>query len=116
MKTANTNPDIYCFEHNIDGSYAIQFFEYAKEHKHRLIGGTEIGDMFHVVFFKDDKDGNRVIDDKFEAIFSDPLTYLKRLKGTPYYGMLARKTVLSSEIFDDLIEKVMRKNGKSVSK
>jgi len=66
---------------------------------------------YHIAFFYFDE--NRfVFDEKFEAIFYSPMTYIKNLIGSKYHGIMARKSKRSGEWFDQLIKETMEKmNG-----
>lgn len=70
------------------------------------IEGTDVGDMYHVAFFKRTEDGME-FDDHFEAIFADPLTYVKNLYGMELYGTFLKKREKSAEWWDDYLKSVM---------
>lgn len=75
------------------------------DYKHTPIEGNSIGDKFHIAFFRPDGEGNAKFDEHFEAIFADPLVYLKGLIGMELYGCLIRKTESSSKWFDNYVKK-----------
>lgn len=57
------------------------------------VGNTEIGDMYHIAFFKEGEDGMPIFDEEFEAIFADPTTYITHnIVGMNLYGCVFRKT------------------------
>ena len=65
---------------------------------------TEIGDKYHVAFFKRDREtGEYSFDEKFEAIFADPMVYAKNLAGHNLFGTIMRKQEKSSDWFDDYL-------------
>lgn len=73
------------------------------------IDNSKMGDMFHVCFFKRNDSGKPEFDDAFEAIFSDPITYVsKTLMGLEIYGCFCRKTDKSVEWFQDYLTKVVK--------
>ena len=72
------------------------------------IDNTELGYMYHVAFFKErEEDGEIVLNDCFEAIFADPVTYAKGLLGSKLFGTFIRKTEKSSDWFDDYLKNVV---------
>jgi hypothetical protein len=73
----------------------------------KLIGNTEIGDMYHVAFFKRNEKGEPTFDDAFEAIFADPSIYVSNLAGVGVYGCMVKKTEKSSEWFDDYLQRTV---------
>jgi hypothetical protein len=72
------------------------------------IGGSELGDNFDIILFKEDMDGKLIEPDRFEAILMEPLEYISTLITGDWYGIIARKTTTSqkfvNEIFDKLTE------------
>jgi hypothetical protein len=72
------------------------------------IDNTELGYMYHVAFFKErEEDGEIVLNDCFEAIFADPVTYARGLLGSKLFGTFIRKTEKSSDWFDDYLKNVV---------
>jgi hypothetical protein len=65
------------------------------------IGGSDIGDLYHVLLFREGMEGFEEVD-KFEAIFGCPLEYMSNLIPSGWYGVFARKTTTSDEFFDEL--------------
>lgn len=72
------------------------------------VGATEMGNMFHVAFFKENEGGFE-IDDTFEAIFTDPKVYLEGLAGSNLFGVICRKTANSSSWFREYLQETMNK-------
>lgn len=79
-----------------------------EECKGAPVGGTDIGDMFHIAFFKRDDDGEPVFDEHFEAIFADPQFYVEGLIGAELYGCVLRKTTGSGKWWDDYLNKTVK--------
>jgi len=76
----------------------LSFFTFNKKaFKGKPIGGTEIGDMFHIAFFRKNEDGLPEYDDDFEAIFADPVVYIESLVGSNLFGCILRKTEKSGK-------------------
>lgn len=88
------------YEEDVHVDYSIEGFVFNdKKLKSKKIEFTEIGDMYHIAFFKADKETILKFDEDFEAIFADPLTYVKNLIGSSLYGCMVRKTSKSSKWF-----------------
>lgn len=90
-----------------DGEYGnskIVFFELGDDAKNGTpIENSELGDMFHVVIYKFNKEQNDIeFDDTFEAIFVDPVHYAKRLLPN-FYCTIIRKTNTSVKWFEDYL-------------
>lgn len=106
-------PDAFMFVHDNDGGYDVYRMDYTGMSK-EPVDNSELGDCFHVAFFYTDENGNSVFDESFEAIFIDPMTYIKTLVGSKYYGLLARKTEDSTKWFENSIKLIMgAKNDKA---
>jgi hypothetical protein len=72
------------------------------------VGGTDLGDEYHIILFKEDEDGKPYELDKFDAILGEPLDYISNLIPMDWYGIVSRKTttsgILVEKLFDNLIE------------
>jgi hypothetical protein len=90
--------------------FIFHFFNLKNEHENGApIDNSNMGDMFHVAFFKRDDDGKPQFDDSFEAIFIDPITYVsKTLIGSEIYGCFCRKTDKSEKWFEDYLTRVAK--------
>jgi hypothetical protein len=85
-----------------DGQLEISFFTFNDEvNKGSPIENNAVGDKFHVALFKEDDEGDITFDETFEAIFADPVVYLKGLAEMGIYGTFVRKTEKSQKWFDD---------------
>lgn len=98
--------DGFCFIPDNDGNFDVAFFK-AKSDNGAPVGGTAIGEMYHIAFFKDDENGVPYIDDMFEAILGDPMQYISNLVGSNLYGIFLRKTENSTEWFKDYVTLIM---------
>jgi hypothetical protein len=77
-----------------------------EELKGSPIESTEIGDMYHIAFFKENEHGHPEFDDEFEAIFSDPTTYIQHsIVGMNLFGCVFRKTNVSQRWWQDYLIK-----------
>ena len=102
--------DGLCFVPEDDDSAKIVYFSLKEGNNHgKPIENSCIGDMFHVVLFKHNKeDGEMVYDDTFEAIFSDPEQYGKNLLPN-FYAFFVRKTEKSVKWFEEYMRDLMER-------
>jgi hypothetical protein len=75
------------------------------------IGGNNLGDLYHIVLFRDDeKNSNEYSDvDQFEAILACPLEYASGLIPGGFYGIIARKTTTSDTMMKKLLDFMKKK-------
>jgi hypothetical protein len=75
------------------------------------IGGNALGDLYHIVLFRDSKENPEEYDDvdNFEAILACPLEYVSGLIPGGFYGIIARKTTTSHKIVDKLLAMMKKK-------
>jgi len=104
--------DGFYFTHNdIDPvNYDISFFTFKDDMVGReKIDYTELGDMYHVAFFKMNmKTSTAEFDGEFEAIFRDPICYIENLVGSDIFGLFVRKTDKSAEYFNDYLTSIRK--------
>ena len=70
------------------------------------IDSSHMGNMYHIVVFKQDNQGNPVEPDLFEAILTEPLEYLSGLIKCDFYGLVAKKTTTSTDFIQNLFDKL----------
>jgi len=70
------------------------------------IDACNMGNMYHIVLFKQDIDGNPVNPDLFEAILTEPLEYISRMIKCDFYGVVAKKTTTSSDFIQNMFDKL----------
>lgn len=104
MKTADYD-GIYFIPHDEDpDGMKIAFFNLNEEFRGgESIGGSPMGDCWHVVYFKTTESGVEM-DDPMEAIFADPAVYVEGLAGGNIYGCMVRKTTKSGKWFQNYLE------------
>jgi hypothetical protein len=86
----------------------LSFFTFKDEYGGGTpIGGNQIGDNYHLAFFKENEDGLPEFDDAFEAILGDPESYVKNLVGAGLYGCVVRKTTKTGKWFEDYLTSVV---------
>lgn len=73
-----------------------------------LTGGNETGDMYHVAFFTATESGDVEITDEFDAIFTEPLTYLQNLIGVITFGVMLKKRQNSIEWFKNYLTSIVK--------
>jgi len=67
------------------------------------IGGSSMGDSYHIILFKEGDEGVTDIDN-FKAILGCPFEYASLLVRGGWYGMIARNTTTSDEMCNDMLE------------
>ncbi|NBP01208.1 MAG: hypothetical protein EBU90_13925 [Proteobacteria bacterium] len=70
------------------------------------IDQSEMGNMYHIILFKEDAEGNITNPDLFEAILIEPLEYVSRMITCDFYGLVAKKTTTSSEFIQSTFDKL----------
>ncbi len=91
-------------EGDVQNSIQIQGNEYSDPGI--PLGGSSLGDEFHIVLFRDlggdsDEYGEP---DSFDAVLADPLEYISGLIPAGWYGIIARKTTTSRPIIDRMLD------------
>jgi len=86
----------------------LSFFTFKDEYGGGTpIGGNQLGDNYHLAFFKENEEGLPEFDDACEAILGDPESYIKNLVGAGLYGCVVRKTTKTGKWFDDYLKSVV---------
>ena len=71
------------------------------------IGGSYLGDAYHVILFKEDAKADKLYNiDRFDAIFVDPFEYISGLIPQNWYGVIARKTTTSNTFIQKTFDKL----------
>jgi hypothetical protein len=88
-----------------DGENEIHIPASHFKNKGEKVGGSEIGDTYEVVLFKEDNENDRIHSiDQFEAIFSDPYEYISNLIPQDWYGVLVKKTTTSGVFVKEMVD------------
>ncbi len=112
--TIKLHPDeydgIYFLPGDEDNELVISCWEFKANTEYagaKPIGGSKIGHMYHIAFFRKGEDGSPVYDDHYEAILGDPEAYIKNLTGAGLYGCLLKKTDKSGKWFDEYLKRAL---------
>lgn len=86
---------------------AFKFFKFKDSSElGNTIDGSDIGDMYHVAFFRKTDSGVE-FDENFEAIFADPVVYANGLLGGNIFGTFLKKTENSDIWWNDYLKDVL---------
>jgi hypothetical protein len=100
--------DGFWFLPNDEEGLKLSFFTFGEEFAGGTpIGGNQLGDNYHLAFFKENEEGMPEFDDAFEAILGDPESYIRNLVGAGLYGCVVRKTTKSGKWFEDYLTSVV---------
>ena len=100
--------DGFWFLPNDEEGLKLSYFTFGEEFGGGApVGGNQLGDTYHLAFFKENEEGMPEFDDAFEAILGDPQTYIKNLVGAGLYGCVVRKTTKSGKWFEDYLTSVV---------
>jgi hypothetical protein len=72
------------------------------------LGGSELGDSYHIVLFRDSKTDSEKYDDfeTFDAILGDPLEYISGLLPKSIYGIVAKRTTTSGTFINKILDNI----------
>jgi hypothetical protein len=75
------------------------------------IGGNSLGDLYHIVLFRESKENSEEYDDvdEFEAILACPLEYASGLIPGGFFGIIARKTTTSDKLVNKILALMKKK-------
>jgi hypothetical protein len=89
-----------------EGETEIRFMTFYEPMKGKVQVSSSGGVHYHVCFLKYDESDNLVFDDSFDAIFMDPLEYIKGLIGTNIYGTMIKKRENSDVWFQKYLTEI----------
>lgn len=94
-----------------DDEVELSFFDFNEEKYKNAepVDKTPVGLTYHIVFFKPAGDGTVEFDESFEAVFADPVTYVKNLAGSNLFGCVLKKTTHSKKWFDNYLTNAKKK-------
>jgi len=75
------------------------------------LDGSELGDCYHIILFREDEEGGIIDLDKFEGILTAPVEYITRMIKENWFGIVCRKTTTSEvfvqKTFDNLTQSML---------
>jgi hypothetical protein len=74
--------------------------------KQNYIDGSHLGKCFHILLFKEDKNGIMCDIDLFEGIVGEPLEYISLLIPNGWFGMLCKKTTNSTKFVQKILDSI----------
>lgn len=90
-----------------DEGLRFDFFRFMDEYANGVKKDhSEMGDMYHIVFIKQNDEGDPVLDENFDAIFVDPVEYVNNLLGADLFGCVIRKTDKSEEWLEKYLTRI----------
>ncbi len=108
MVSATDFDGFYFLPGDNDEELNLAYFKFDKdEHRGKPIESSDLGDKFHIAFFRTDENGAPFFDEQFEAIFVDPSTYIKNFIGADVYGCMLRKTENSQKWWQEYLERAI---------
>jgi hypothetical protein len=88
-----------------DGGTEIRFMTFHEKLKGEIETSNSGDTWYHVCFLKYDEENDSFeFDESFDAIFIDPLEYIRGLIGTNVYGTMVKKRQDSSEWFKGYLQ------------
>jgi len=70
------------------------------------LNGSELGDCYHIILFREDDDGGMIDLDRFEGILTAPVEYITRMIKENWFGIVCRKTTTSEEFVNNTFAKM----------
>lgn len=88
-----------------EDTYKLAFFNLKEESANGVaVDSSEMGDMYHMCFFKSTEEGAPIFDDAFEAILADPVVYVSNLTGSGLGGCILKKTDKSEKWWTEYLD------------
>jgi hypothetical protein len=72
------------------------------------VGGSVMGDGYHIIIFREAEDGELVDVEQFNAVLVDPMTYITRMLNIDWFGIVARMTTTSEKFIKDTFDKMTK--------
>lgn len=72
------------------------------------VGGSSLGDSYHIILFREAEDGELVDVEQFNAVLIDPIGYLTRMLSINWYGIVARMTTTSEKFIKNTFDKLQQ--------
>lgn len=97
--------DVLFFVPQDEDNLKIELCEYTNPGQD--VGGNHMGKEYHIALFKFNEEGT-YDHDLFDAILSDPKTYVSSLIPQNWYGFVARKTTTSKEFVLETLDMIKK--------
>lgn len=85
-----------------EDGFEFRFIQYKKDFG-PAVEFNDIGEKYHVAFFKRDDENNFTFYETFECIFGDPMAYIQNLAGCNLFGTMVKKKANTSEWFESYL-------------
>lgn len=72
------------------------------------VGGSTMGDSYHIILFREAEDGELVDIEQFNAVLIDPITYMSRMLSIDWFGIVARMTTTSEAFVKNTFDKLTK--------
>lgn len=72
------------------------------------IGGSALGDGYHIILFREAEDGQLIDVEKFDAVLIDPAAYITRMISIEWFGIIARMTTTSENFIKNTFDKLTK--------
>ena len=72
------------------------------------LGGSVMGDGYHIILFREAEDGELVDVEQFNAVLVDPITYMSRMLSIDWFGVLAKMTTTSETFIQNTFDKLTK--------
>lgn len=72
------------------------------------VGGSKMGDEYHIILFREAEDGELVDVEQFNAVLIDPVTYITRMLGIEWFGIISRMTTTSEKFIKTTFDKLTK--------
>jgi hypothetical protein len=103
--TPNEYDGLYFLPGDEEDELELSYFHFSDdEYRQNPTIYPNLGNMYHIAFFKRGIDGKPAFDETFDAVLLDPKIYVTGLIGCDIYGCLVKKTKKSTEWFNDYLE------------
>lgn len=104
MLTKNEYDGFYFLPGDEEGDLNLTFFKFNGDIDYgKPIESSDLGDKFHIAFFRRDSNNHPVFDEQFEAILVDPATYVRNFIDSNIYGCILRKTENSQTWWEEYL-------------
>jgi hypothetical protein len=98
---------IHLLPSNKKGMMNLEYSKYKNPGEKLNMSEYGLGDMYHILIFKENANDEVCDLDLFEGILGDPLEYISSMIKMNWFGIVCKKTTTSTgyiqEVFDNII-------------